>query len=84
MFSQESHKATSADRVPFPPVGQLELFVQCDTAVMMHEISQVELQHLQTSHSSASVKHIHHIDPEIPLQPLNIMLATMEHLKVRE
>ena len=91
MFSHYSNKATptscpisrtlSASRpVPYPPVGQLELFVCLHLTAVMEEEGQREFGQLQCLAGLTSVKEVHHVQTKVLLQPLHIVVGTVHHL----
>ena len=67
---------------PHSPVSQLILFICHHLAVLPQQVGQRVPGQVQNPGCLASVKHVHHVDPEITLKPLDVMVCTMENLQV--
>mmetsp|Transcript_26839 Transcript_26839/g.85261 ORF Transcript_26839/g.85261 Transcript_26839/m.85261 type:complete len:306 (-) Transcript_26839:653-1570(-) len=66
---------------PLPPVSSLVLFVELDVADLQNQVGQGETsREAQGPGRQASVKHVHQVDGEVPLEPQDVTVRTMQHL----
>jgi len=66
-----------------PPIGQLILLVSVDLAVDKEEVGEAGGAELKDARGLASIEDVDHIKPKVSLQPLHVMICSMQYLHHR-
>lgn len=64
-----------------PPVGKLILFVGDNSTELKQKVRQPRGLQSQNSCGLPCVKHVNNIDGEVPLKPLDVVVASVEDLE---
>ena len=65
---------------PYPPVGQLVLFVSLHVAAVLQEEGEGVPGKIEHATGLTCIKQVDHVDSKVSLQPLDIPICTMHHL----
>ena len=69
-----------AGQWPHTPIRELVLLVCEDGAVELKQIGEADLLVANSPCRLPGIKHVDEVQAEVPLQPLNILVRSMEHL----
>ncbi len=67
---------------PDTPVSQLKLFVGFHLTAILEEVGKGVSWQPEGPASLASIKHVHYIQTKVTLQPLYVIVSTVQHLCV--
>ena len=70
-------------RLPDAPVSELELFVGLHAAVVRQQEAEGVTRHVEDARCLTRVKHVDDVEPEISLQPVDVHVGSVEHLRGR-
>ena len=65
---------------PYPPVGQLVLFVSLHVAAVLQKEDEGVPGKIEHATGLTCIKQVDHVDSKVSLQPLDIPICTMHHL----
>ena len=75
--------SSSRTNWPYPPVGQLVLLVRLHAAVELQQVVQGVPAQVKKASCLVGIKHVHHVQPEVLLEPFYVWISTMEDLKIK-
>ena len=70
-----------AAALPYPPVCQLVLLVCLHTTAVLQEKGQGVLGKVENATGLTGIKQVYYIESKVSLEPLNIPLCSMHHLR---
>lgn len=67
--------------IPDPPVSQLVTFVWVHAAEVLQQMVEGMSGQVKSSTSLMCVKHVDDIQTKVPLEPLDVWIGTVKHLR---